>query len=119
MSDDELERLRRRRLLQLRNCLLSKKEAKKEKANKKELLGKVFVGRAWEVFNATKSQYPKVARRLGETLVQLVSSGQIKQVSGQELYHFISRMGLTVRLNTTIRIKEHGKLKSLTEKMRE
>ena len=119
MSDDELERLRRRRLVQLSSRLLTKREEKKEKRNKQDLLKKVFVGRAWEVFNATRAQYPQVAKRLGDVLVQLVSSGRIKQVSGQELYYLLRKMGLRVKLQTTIRIKEHGKLKSLEEKMKE
>jgi len=118
MSDDELERLRRRRLAQLSSRLLTNRE-RKEKVSKQDLLKRVFVGRAWEVFNATQAQYPQVAKRLGDVLVQLVSSGRIKRVSGQELYYLLRRMGLRVKLKTTIRIKEHGKLKSLEEKMKE
>lgn len=119
MSDEELERLRRRRLAQLSNRLLTKRAEKKEEVSKQDLLNKVFVGRAWEVFNATQAQYPQVAKRLGDVLAQLVSSGRIKRVSGQELYHLLRKIGLRVKLKTTIRIEEHGKLKSLEEKMRE
>ena len=119
MSDSELERLRRRRLAQLSKRFLTKREEKKEKESEQDLLNKVFVGRAWEVFNATQAQYPQVAKRLGDVLVQLSSSGRIKPVSGQELYYLFRKMGLRVKLKTTIRIKEHGKLKSLEEKMKE
>ena len=119
MSDSEIERLRRRKLAQLRKRLQIKKEEKKEKVSKQDLLNRVFVSRAWEVFNATKAQYPHVAKRLGDVLARLVSSGRIKQVSGQELYYLLRRMGLRVKLKTTIRIKEHGKLKSIEDKMKE
>jgi DNA-binding TFAR19-related protein (PDSD5 family) len=119
MSDSELERLRRRRLAQISGHLLAKNERKEEKVSRQDLLNRVFVGRAWEVFNAAKAQYPQLAESLGDALVQLVSSGRIKRVSGEELYALLRKMGLRVRLKTTIRIKEHGKLKSLEEKMRE
>ena len=119
MSDDELERLRRRRLSQLNNRFLTRKQEKKEQISNIDLLNKVFVDRGWEVFRATQAQYPQVAKRLGDILVQLVSSGRLKQVSGPELYYLLRKMGLRVKLKTTIRISEHGKLKSIEEKMKE
>jgi len=119
MIDDELERLRRRRLTQLSKRFLIKKEDKKEEGNRQDALKRVFVGRAWEVFSATQAQYPEIAEKLRNVLVQLASSGKITQVSGQELYYLVRKMGLRVRLKTRIRIKEHGKLKSLSEKLRE
>ncbi len=118
MSDIELERLRRRKLAQLSKYLV-KREEKKESESTEDLLNKVFVGRAWEVFKATQVQYPKVAKRLEAVLIQMISSGVIKRISGEELFHLIRKIGLRVRLKTRIRIKEHGKLKSLEEKMKE
>jgi DNA-binding TFAR19-related protein (PDSD5 family) len=119
MSNRELERIRRRRLNQLSKHLKAKKEEKKEKISKKDVLNRIFVGRAWEVFNATQAQYPQIARKLGDILVQLVSSGKIKRVSGSELFSLLKGLGLRVKLKTTVRIMEHGKLKSLEEKMRD
>ena len=74
-------RTRRRRLAQLQNRLLDGREEQadsenKGKEGKEDLLRRVFVGRAWEVFQATQKQYPQVAKRLGEVLAQLVSSGK-------------------------------------------
>ena len=119
MSDSELERLRRRRLAQYFERLNSTKEEKKEEVSKQELLNQIFVGRAWEVFNATQAQYPQVANRLRDVLVQLFSAGRIKKLSGQDLYSLLKKMGLRVKLKTTIRIKEDGKMKSIEEKMKE
>jgi DNA-binding TFAR19-related protein (PDSD5 family) len=119
MSDSELERLRRRRLAQYFERLNSTREEKKEEVSKQDLLNQIFIGRAWEVFNATRAQYPQVANKLSDVIVQLFSSGRIKQLSGQELYSLLRRMGLRVKLKTTIRIKEDGKVKSIEEKMKE
>ncbi len=119
MTDRELERLRRRRLAQLSKRFFAEKEEEKEEGSKQDVLQNVFVGRAWEVFSATQTQYPEIAEKLREALVQLVSSGRLTRLSGQELYYLLRKMGLRVRLKTTIRIKEHGKLKSLEEKLKE
>ncbi len=119
MSDRELERLRRRRFAQYFDRLHSTKEEKKEEVSKQDLLNQIFIGRAWEVFNATQAQYPQVANRLSDVIVQLFSSGRIKKLSGQELYYLLKKMGLRVKLKTTIRIKENGKVKSIEEKMKE
>ncbi len=118
MSDDELERIRRRKLSQLRKRLLTRREEKKESGINRDLLNRVFVGRAWEVFNATQQQYPQAAKALGDALAQLVSSGKIEQVTGEELYSLLRKLGLRVKLKTRIRVKEHGKLISLEEKMK-
>jgi DNA-binding TFAR19-related protein (PDSD5 family) len=118
MSDDELERISRQKLAQLRKRLLTRREEKKESGINRDLLNRVFVGRAWEVFNATQQQYPQAAKALGDALAQLVSSGKIEKVTGGELYYLLRKLGLRVKLKTRIRVKEHGKLISLEEKMK-
>jgi len=47
-----------------------------------------------------------ISEKLRNILVQLASSGKITQVCGQELYYLLRKMGLRVRLKTTIRIKD-------------
>ena len=118
MSDPELERLRRRKLAELSKRFLKNNEKEKEE-DTKQILHKVFVGRAREVFNATRIQYPQVAEKLRDILVQLASSGKITTVTGEELYYLLRRMGLRVKLKTTIRFKEHGKLKSIEQKLKQ
>jgi DNA-binding TFAR19-related protein (PDSD5 family) len=117
MDDAELEKLRKRRLIQLRKQLKSTQEKNDDK--KQDLLAEVFVGRAWEVFGATKLQYPQVAKRVREVIVQLVAMGKIKKVNGGELYNLLKKMGVRVKLKTRIQIKEHGKSKTFGEKMKE
>jgi DNA-binding TFAR19-related protein (PDSD5 family) len=122
VADAELDRLRQRKLLQMQKRFQTKKS--EVKAIKREessaLLNKVFVGRAWEVFEAAKLQYPEEMKRIEEVLVQLISEGKIKEkISGEELYSFFQQLGLRVGLRTHIQFMEHGNLKSLGEKMRE
>ena len=99
--------------------------AKKQQAEQpkqltaEEILRKVFVGRAWEVYEATKRQYPQVAGRLFHELAHLVETGQLRgQITGEQLYGLLRQIGLDVRLDTKIQVLEHGELKSVADKFR-
>jgi len=122
MSDRELEALRQKKLMELKR-LLQKREKEKseeEKVDPREILDKFFIGRAWEVLNAAKAQYPQVAIYVENMLVKLILEGRIRnKISGEELYGLFRRLGIRVRLKTRIKILEHGQLKSLEDKLRE
>ncbi len=91
----------------------------REKPTTEQILQRVFVGRAWEVYEATRSQYPSIANRLFNELAQLVQTGQLTgQVTGEQLYGLLRQIGLDVRLDTKIQVLDHGKLKSLGDKIR-
>jgi len=124
MADTELELLRRRKLAEMQKRVLAQKtkgEAEKgEAVDAKRVLDQIFTGRAWEVFNAARDQYPQVMERVEEALVRLVLEGRMREkISGEELFAFFRQLGLRVRLETSIRFMEHGKLKTLAEKMKE
>ncbi len=123
--DEELERLKRRRLLELQRRMLArqeetKKEEKPDEPTDRELLGRHFVGRAWEVYNAALSQFPRVMPQVEAVLVEAMRSGRLTtKIDGESLFQFFRQIGLPVRLKTTIRYSEHGELKTLEQKMKE
>jgi DNA-binding TFAR19-related protein (PDSD5 family) len=123
MSDRELEVIRRKRLQELKRQFGKKTETetKDEKAETPQaILNRFFVDRAWEVFNAAKAQYPQAAEYVEKTLVKLISEGKLRtQISGEELYGLFLRLGYRVRLQTKISVLEHGKVKSLEDKIKE
>ncbi len=122
MSDRELEALRQKKLMELKRILQKREKEKSEgkKEDPRKILNQFFIGRAWEVLNAAKAQYPQVARYVENTLVRLIMEGKIRnKISGEELYWLFRRLGIRVRLKTRIKILEHGKLKSLEDKIRE
>ena len=85
----------------------------------KSTLQKVFVGRAWEVYNAANQQYPQLAEQIFRELAQLIRRGQIReQITGERLYELLRQIGLDVRLDTKIQVLEHGEVKSLADKFR-
>jgi len=123
MSDTELEAIRRKRLQELKRQFGKRAEPKPEgeKAESpQKILDRLFVDRAWEVFNEAKAQYPQAADYVENTLVKLVTEGKLRtQISGEELYGLFLRLGYRVRLQTKISVLEHGKVKSLEDKIRE
>jgi DNA-binding TFAR19-related protein (PDSD5 family) len=123
MSDRELETIRRKKLLELKRQLQKKEEPKidKERAETtREILSRFFVGRAWEVFNAANDQYPEATSQIEKTLAKLINEGKItSQISGEELYGLFRHLGLRVRLQIRIQVLEHGKIKSLEDKIKE
>ena len=103
-----------------RSLAVKKQQAEQPKEiTSEEILKRVFVGRAWEVYEATKRQYPQVAGRLFSELARLVETGQLGgQITGEQLYGLLRQIGLDVRLDTKIQVLEHGELKSVADKFR-
>jgi len=127
--DDELERLKQKRLEELRRKMLlnqikekepeTEPEPAKEPTNE-EMLGKYFRNRAWEVWNAAKYQYPQVMPKIEVMLVDAIKQGKIKDyIDGANLMGFFRQVGIPVRLDTKIRVSEHGELKTLEQKIKE
>jgi len=118
MSDDELEALKRKRLLDLQRRMALREE-KQELVDVHKVLDSVFRGRAWEVFNEAHSQYPSEMAEIEHQLVGLISEGKLKEIDGEQLYALLRNVGLRVSLNTGIKIVSHGKTQSLAEKIKD
>lgn len=129
-EDEELDLLKRRRMLEMRRRYLEQQskakaeaEASKKPKESKEpekILKDVFVGRAWEVWEAAKSQYPQASEEVGKAIVAARQSGKLREkISGEQLYWLFQRLGFRVRLQTHIRILESGEVKSIAQKLKE
>jgi len=127
--DDELERLKQKRLEELRRKMLLNQLKEKEPESEpepakeptyEEMLGRYFRNRAWEVWNAAKHQYPQVMPKIEVMLVDAIKQGKIRDyIDGANLMGFFRQVGIPVRLDTRIRVSEHGELKTLEQKMKE
>jgi DNA-binding TFAR19-related protein (PDSD5 family) len=121
-NDSELERLKRQRLAEMQKMLNARQEqtqAKAERFDPAKILEKVFVGRAWEVYHATRQQYPRIADQLFQELAELVRIGRVKgPITGEQLYGLLRQIGLDVRLETKIQVLDHGELKPVADKFR-
>ncbi|MFH0848939.1 MAG: hypothetical protein V1857_05510 [archaeon] len=128
MSDnDELPLWKKRRLLDMQRRLLVQKaeqEAKPEQPKRtltsEEKVLALYAGRAKEVHETAKRQFPDATKKVIEALARLVDRGELTgPISGEELYAFLQRLGIRVRLPTTISYVENGKTKSIAEKIRQ
>lgn len=105
-------------LMNLRQTKRAKTKAEPEEPRR--VLSKNLTGEAWRVLNAAEGQYPYATRRVEAVLAHLVTTGKLKgQVSGEQLLWLFRRLGLNIRLETHIHIVEHGKVKTIEEKMKE
>jgi DNA-binding TFAR19-related protein (PDSD5 family) len=79
--DEELERIKRRRMQELQRRMLKeeKAEEKPEKPPKptpKEILDAMFSGRAWEVYETAKIQYPTVMPQVEQARIPEAAGAQ-------------------------------------------
>lgn len=122
MNNVELDTIRKRKLREFKRRLAAKHRMDKKRTEQitpDEVLDRIFRGRASEVFNSANEQYPNVMTQIKGVLVKLAQSGRLNEITGEQLYYFLRKLGLRVRLKTTIRFSEDGELKSLSEKIRE
>jgi len=118
MSDWELDAIRRKRYAELKKKI-APKEDKPEKPNADEILNSIFKGRAWEIFSSASDQFPEAMSRVKDLLVKLAVSGEVKEITGEELYVFLVDLGLKIRLETKIEFASHGEVKSLRDRLKE
>jgi DNA-binding TFAR19-related protein (PDSD5 family) len=124
MSSD-IELLRQKKALELRKKMLLSQEkpgppVETPRENPREVVRRILAGRGIEVLETARRYYPKQIGIIEDNLARLVESGRLKgPVSGEELYSFLRRIGLSFSMDVKIRIKEHGELKTLEQKFQE
>lgn len=75
--------------------------------------------RGAEVLKLAESQFPAQTRAIVRRLADLIKSGEIQQgISGGELLMLLRSVGIYVRVSTTIKIEDHGKLVSFSDKLK-
>jgi len=129
-EDAELNLWKRKKLLEMQKRLMVKKVEEEQKKNQedkakpiikpKDVLKRIFVGRAIEVWDQAWKQYPNIMLKLEPDLARLVMSGEIEEsIDENQLLHILRTIGLDVRFNLRIKILRNGKLKTISEKLKE
>jgi len=128
MSDDELERLKRKKMQEMQRRMAAHDAAqaaqtlakdKPKEPSTDQILDSIFGDRAWEVWRIAREQFPKVIPQVEQALVDAIKQGKIvEKIDGGGLAMFLRQIGLPVRLNTQIRFAEHGELKTLEQKLK-
>ncbi|HEX5572987.1 MAG TPA: DNA-binding protein [Nitrososphaeraceae archaeon] len=126
-EDPELAIIKARKMKQLKEkAALSEKIREDEKKTNmtkmddKEILLKYLYDRGDEVLRLADSQFPVQTRIIVKRIVELIKSGEIDSlISGGELLAIFRSVGLRIRVDTNIRIEDHGKYISFGEKLKE
>jgi DNA-binding TFAR19-related protein (PDSD5 family) len=102
---------------------LEKAKASRQQPQSKsarEILSSYFYDRADEVLDLAYRQYPIQTEAIVTRIARLILSGEItNRISGGELLMLFRSVGLNVRVNTTIKVEDDGKLISFSEKLKQ
>jgi len=126
-EDPELAIIKARKMKQLKEkaAMIEKIKEVETKTNTakiddREILLKYLYDRGDEVLQLAELQYPVQARVIVKRIVDLIKSGEIDSlISGGELLAIFRSVGLRIRVDTNIRIDDHGKFISFGEKLKE
>ena len=127
-EDKDLERLKEKRLAEMRNNISSQRhqekitESQKEEQDKKpsprEIIVKRLGYRGMEVLQNAEYQFPRETQIIVLKLTELISSGEIKEtLDGGNLLALFRAVGLNVRMKTKINVEKDGKFVSLSDKL--
>jgi DNA-binding TFAR19-related protein (PDSD5 family) len=108
----------------LENARMKKQQQEEEmlrpKKTDREIISGYLYDRGEEVLNLAESQFPLQTKSIVSGLVELIKVGELKQnISGGELLALFRSVGINVRINTSIKIEDHGKLVSFSDKLKQ
>lgn len=126
-EDPDIAIIKARKMKELwkQAALEKSKAAQKEQGQKariktdREIVSDRLYDRGEEVLELAEIQFPSQTRMIINRIADLTKSGEIQQrISGGELLMLFRSIGINVRVNTTIKIEDHGKLVSVSEKLK-
>ena len=125
-EDPDIEILKAKKMQEIMQRMMKqkkeniKKDIKKREPSEKEILLSYLYDRGDEVLNLAESQFPSETRAIINRIVELINSGEInRKISGGELLSLFRTIGMNIKINTTIKIEEHGKYMSFAEKLKQ
>ena len=125
-EDPDIEILKAKKMQEIMQRMRKQKKENIEKGIRKrepserEILLSYLYDRGDEVLKLAESQFLTETRAITNKIVELINIGEInRKISGGELLSLFRSLGLNVKINTTIKIEEHGKYVSFAEKLKQ
>ena len=126
-EDPELAIIKARKMKQLKEKAALNEKIKEDKTktnmtkiDDKEIVLKYLYDRGDEVLRLAEAQYPVQTEIIIKRIADLIKSREIDSlISGGELLAIFRSVGLRIRVDTNIRIEDHGKFISFGEKIKE
>ncbi|MDR4512007.1 MAG: hypothetical protein MRJ93_09935 [Nitrososphaeraceae archaeon] len=126
MSDDiDIEILKAKKMKEIMERMAKQKKENELKKDKKivtenEIMLSYLYDRGNEVLALAESQFPTQTSIIIKKIVELIKIGEIRnKISGGELLSLFRSLGLNIKVNTTIKIEEHGKYVSFADKLKQ
>jgi DNA-binding TFAR19-related protein (PDSD5 family) len=126
-EDKELELLKAKRLLEMQKNISQKQKLEGLKTNDskaptvsaRDIVVKQLGYRGLEVLEAAEAQFPQETRAVIEKLAELIQSKEVTEtIDGGQLLTLFRTLGIRVRVQTTIKVEEEGKLVSWSDKLK-
>jgi len=91
-----------------------------KKKSAREVVSGYLYDRGDEVLRLAYAQYPGQTEAIITRIAELMQSGEItSRISGGELLALFRSVGLNVRVNTTIKVEDKGKLIPFSDKLKQ
>lgn len=125
-EDKELELLKAKRLLEMQKNISQKQrlgpktnDLKAPPISARDIVVKQLGYRGLEVLENAEAQFPEETRVVVTKLAELIQSGEITEtIDGGKLLTLFRSLGIRVRVQTTIKVEEEGKLVSWSDKLK-
>lgn len=124
-DDPDIDIINARKLKELREKAAAMEKAKASSQqpwpkSSREIVSAYLYDRADEVLDLAYGQYPVQTEAIVTRIARLILSGEItSRISGGELLMLFRSVGLNIRVNTTIKVEDDGKLISFSEKLKQ
>jgi DNA-binding TFAR19-related protein (PDSD5 family) len=91
----------------------------KKQPTPREIVSGYLYDRADEVLKLAYEQYPSQTEAIVARIAALIQTGELTdRISGGELLSLFRSVGLRVRVDTTIKVEDDGKLVPFSEKLK-
>ena len=126
-EDKELEQLKAKRLLEMQKNISHKQKIDELKAKKqepaqespREILARQLGYRGLEVLQNAEAQFPAETNMVVAKLAELIQSGEVAEtIDGGKLLALFRSVGIRVKMQTTIKVEQDGKLVSWSDKLK-
>lgn len=126
-EDKELELLKAKRLLEMQKNISQKQKMEELKTKQpttttispREIVVKQLGYRGVEVLENAEAQFPEETKMVVAKLAELLQSGEVTEIiDGGKLLTLFRSIGIRVKMHTTIKVEQDGKLVSWSDKLK-
>ena len=125
-DDPDIDIINARKLKELREKAAAMEKAKvnqqqqQQPKSSREIVSGYLYDRADQVLDLAYGQYPSQTEAIITRIARLILAGEItSRISGGELLALFRTVGLSIRVNTTIKVEDKGKLIPFSEKLKQ